>query len=104
MNGPPPELAGIWLHSHEEDTGSAMVFRPRTYAFPPARWRDAVELRGDGTCIWHGSSPDDRGQTVPSRWEDLGQGRAQITVPGAAGSLATHGVRSWSHDKLVIDK
>lgn len=103
MNGPPPELTGIWLHSHEEDTGSTMVFRPRTYAFPPTRWRDAIELRADGTCIWHGSSPDDRGQPVPSRWEDLGHGRAQITSPADEGNSPGHRIR-WAADRLVIDK
>lgn len=104
MNGPPPELAGIWLHSHEEDTGSTMVFRPRAYTFPPARWRDAIELRADGTCIWHGSSPDDRGQAVPSRWEDLGHGQAQITTPMAPGGVVNHRIRSSAPDRLVIDK
>jgi hypothetical protein len=95
---------GIWLHSHEEDTASAMVFRPRDYPLPPARWRDAIELRADGTCIWHGSSPDDRGQAVPGSWQDLGNGRAEISSSAAEGGSSPRLVHSWAPDKLVIQK
>ena len=104
MSGIPAEVAGVWLHAHEEDTPSTMVFRPRDYALKPARWRDAIEVRPDGTCIWHGSSPDDRGQAVTGRWEDLGGGQARISMPEAAGNLFPGPVQSWAVDKLVIAK
>ena len=104
VSGPPTELAGIWLHSREEDTDSTMVFRPRHYAFPPARWRDAVELGADGTCIWHGSGPDDRGQATPCRWEDPGNGQAQITLPAVGGGMARHRIQSWTPERLVVER
>lgn len=104
MSGPPAELVGIWLHSHEEDSGSTMVFRPRHYAFRPARWRDAIEVQADGGCVWHGSSPDDRGQAMPGRWDDLGNGRAQITIPTAAGQPFQRRIQSWGPEKLVVEK
>jgi hypothetical protein len=104
VSGPPPEVTGIWLHSHEEDTDSTMVFRPRDHVFRPARWRDAIELQADGTCIWHGSGPDDRGQASAGRWEDLGTGRAQITIPTATGQPLHHRIQSWTPDKLVVEK
>lgn len=104
MNGTPPELVGVWMHSHEEDTDSTMVFRPRQYTFPRTRWRDAMELRADGTCIWHGSSPDDRGQATPGYWKDLGDARVQIAIPTAGERLVDHRVRSWTRDRLVLDK
>ena len=81
-----------------------MVFRPRDYPFRPARWRDAIELRADGTCIWHGSSPDDRGQAIPGRWEDLGNGHAQIKITTAAGGSLPRRIQSWAPDKLVVEK
>ena len=81
-----------------------MVFRPRDYPLGPARWRDAIELRADGTCIWHGSSPDDRGQAIPGRWEDLGNGQAQITVATATGGSLPRRIQSWAPDKLVVEK
>jgi hypothetical protein len=104
VTGPPPEITGIWLHCHEEDTASVMVFRPRDYPLPPARWRDAIELQADGTCIWHGSSPDDRGQALPGRWRDLGNGRAEISSRAAEGGSSPRLVQSWAPDKLVIQK
>ncbi|MDQ0850495.1 hypothetical protein QFZ65_002433 [Arthrobacter sp. B3I9] len=104
MSGPPAELVGIWLHSHEEDSGSTMVFRPRHYAFRPARWRDAIEVQADGRCVWHGSGPDDRGQAMPGRWEDLGNGRAQITIPTAAGQPFQRQIQSCGPEKLVVEK
>ena len=104
MSGPPQEVTGIWLHAHEEDTASTMVFRPRDYAFRPARWRDAIEVRADGTCIWHGSSADDRGQAVPGRWEDLGNGQAQLMIPASAGDTSARRVQSWASDKLIVER
>ncbi|WP_426938427.1 hypothetical protein [Pseudarthrobacter sp. S3] len=104
MTGPSAEITGIWLHCHEEDTPSSMVFRPRDYPLRPARWRDALELRADGTCIWHGSSPDDRGQSTPGRWEDIGNGQAQITIATAAGGSFPRRIQSWAPDKLMVEK
>jgi hypothetical protein len=81
-----------------------MVFRPRGFAFRPARWRDAIEVRADGTCIWHGSSPDDRGEPVPGRWEDLADGQAQLTITTAAGDPLPRRIQSWAHNKLILEK
>ena len=49
------QLAGRWVHSHEEDTGDEMVFRSADYAFPPSRGRESIELRADGS--YAGTSP-----------------------------------------------
>lgn len=104
MSEPPPEIVGVWLHSHEEDTDSTMVYRPRGYAFPPSRGRDALELRPDGTCIEHGSGPDDRGRAVVGRWDDLGSGGMQITVPRGEGDFSSRRVLSWAPEMLVLEK
>jgi hypothetical protein len=44
-------LVGRWLHSYEEDSADALVFRPGDFDFPPARGRDGFELRDDGSAI-----------------------------------------------------
>ncbi len=100
----PPEIVGVWLHSHEEDTDSTMVYRPRGYVFPPSRGRDAIDLRSDGTLIEYGSGPDDRGQAVVGRWVDLGHGRLRITIPRGEGIPPTRRVLSWAPDVLAIER
>lgn len=42
-------LLGRWVHSHEEDAESGLVFRSPEHPFPPSRGREAWELRADGT-------------------------------------------------------
>ena len=68
MKPTPATLAGKWRHSHEEDTGTATVYRRPDYDFPPARGRRDLELRIDGTFTTTGPGPTDR----PSA---LGHGR-----------------------------
>ena len=59
------QLAGRWVHSHEEDTDDEMVFRAADsgYAFPPSRGREAIELRPDGT--YAGTVPGPVDKPVP---------------------------------------
>jgi hypothetical protein len=47
----PEQVAGRWVHSHEEDTADEMVFRSEAsgYEFPRSRGREALELRADGS-------------------------------------------------------
>ncbi len=56
-------LAGRWVHSHEEDSGDELVFRPVGYAFPPSRGREAIELHPDGS--YAGSVPGPVDKPVP---------------------------------------
>jgi len=56
-----------WVHSHEEDTDDELVFRDAsTYSFPPARGRDAFELRPDGSYVETAPGPDDRPAAGPA--------------------------------------
>ncbi len=38
-------LCQRWIHSHEEDTDTEMVYRPADFAFPPSRGRTGFENR-----------------------------------------------------------
>ena len=44
-------LCQHWVHSHEEDTETEMVFRPASHPFPRSRGRRSFELRPDGTFV-----------------------------------------------------
>jgi hypothetical protein len=105
MSGLPSEIFGVWLHSYEEDTETTMIYRTRDWAFPRSRGRPAVEFRPDGTYVQYGSGPDDRGgQALVGRWQNLGGGRVQITVPEAGGRSFVWQVRSCANGVLTIEK
>ena len=61
-------LAQKWVHSHEEDTDDEMVFRPASYAFPPARGRSEIELNSDGTYVERVPGPVDVPEERGGRW------------------------------------
>ena len=49
----PPELFKHWIHSFEESTDEADVYRPEGFAFPLARGRHGLEIRSGGDFILH---------------------------------------------------
>ena len=61
-------LCQHWVHSHEEDTDTGMVFRPAAYKFPPARGRKGFELKPDGTLIDYGIGATDRRTRSTGKW------------------------------------
>jgi hypothetical protein len=74
----PPELFQRWMHSHEEDSGDAQVYRPADYDFPPARGRRGFELRPDGSASVYGPSPSDRPEAATATWSPLDAGRVKL--------------------------
>src|SRR3954454_9930881 len=62
-------LLGEWIHSHEEDGQGRTVFRRSGYRFPPARGRDAVELKADDTAIVRAPGATDVPEEKVGTWE-----------------------------------
>jgi hypothetical protein len=79
-------LCRHWVHSHEEDSDTEMVFRPASYKFPPARGRKGFELKPDGTLIDHGIGPTDRRTKSKGKWklegEELRVGERAMKIVG----------------------
>ncbi|MFB4313877.1 hypothetical protein [Actinomadura sp. 21ATH] len=91
-------MTGRWLHSREEDTASADVYRREDHAFPPARRpRRGLEFRADGTFLDLRPGPDDRPREVAGHWEDAGAGVLRVVFPD--GRLL---VLSRSGDRLLL--
>ena len=90
-----------WVHSHEEDRGGEMVFRPASFKFPPSRGRRAIDLRRDGTVGHTRPGPTDRRQASEGRWEI--EGHALKLFP-ASGARPTEVLRiaSAAPDRLVL--
>jgi len=96
-------LSRKWVHSHEEDTDSEMVFRPADYKFPPSRGRVSYDLKSDGSLGHTGIGADDRRAMSEGRWQlkddDL------LLSTGAPGSAdQSMKILSVSNDKLVLKK
>ena len=64
MQGLPKGIYGKWGHSYEEDNDDTLVFRPEHFDFPPARGRDGIEFRPDGSFIEWAVGADDSQQGV----------------------------------------
>jgi hypothetical protein len=58
-----------WVHSHEEDTGTEMIFRPVHFRFPPSRGRKSFELKPDGSLVVTGIGPVDVPVKNPGTWK-----------------------------------
>ena len=61
-------LAQRWVHSHEEDSDTEMVFRPASYKFPPSRGRTSLDLRPDGGLTESSPGPSDRSENTEGTW------------------------------------
>jgi hypothetical protein len=94
-------LVGSWTHSHEEDSGDLVVYRPTSYAFPRSRGRDSFELAADGSLVERAIGPADRSVPSPGRWELSEDGRL-VLRPGAGGPERAFEVVSAAPDLLVL--
>jgi hypothetical protein len=90
-----------WVHSHEEDTETEMVFRPASYAFARSRGRSALELRADGSYAESAPGPTDRPEDAEGSWE-LEDG--VLTLRTGDGSTRVLRIASVDDDRLVVRK
>jgi hypothetical protein len=97
---PPVSLMQRWKHSHEEDSGDQMIFRPESFAFPPSRGRYGFELGSDGQALSLGPGPDDKGASQAGRWEWSGSGRLHLNLTD--NSKQAYDVLSATDEKLVL--
>jgi hypothetical protein len=92
-----------WLHSHEEDTGNEMVFRPSTYPFPPSRGRGGFELRPDGSAAILGIAPTDAPQEHNGTWSVDKTKQLVVHVP-ALNETRVMSIVSSNADRLVVKR
>jgi hypothetical protein len=97
-------LCQRWIHSHEEDTPSEMVFRPASFKFPPSRGRKQFELRADGMLIKTGIGPADRPQESQGTWKLERQGRLTFQSAFQTAPTQVMEIVSADKDRLVIKK
>ena len=97
-------LTQNWVHSHEEDTDTQMVFRPANFKFPPSRGRAGFELKSNGKLINRGIAPTDAPSATTGSWS-LNQGNVLNFYLGAA-QKPSRSLKIVSADKsrLVVQK
>jgi hypothetical protein len=99
---PSPLLIRHWVHSHEEDSATEMVFRPASFKFPPSRGRAGFELRADGSMTEHGPGPVDAPVSVAGRWREEPDGRLVFLHSGQTKPSRDLRVIRAQADRLVV--
>ena len=97
------EIVQRWLHSHEEDTDTEMVFRPNSFSFPASRGRVGFELRADGTCVDIGIGPADGPVGSEGRWS-LDGDRLELESGAGEGRHRMYRVISCDRERLVVSR
>ena len=92
-----------WLHSHEEDSDSEMVFRPSTFPFPPSRGRSGFELGADGSAVAISLGPTDVPEEGGGKWALEGASRLSVHLP-EANQVRIFDILSADPDRLVVKK
>ena len=67
--GLPPAIFTHWVHSHEDDTDIAHVYRPHDYPFPRSRGREGFEIKQTGEFILYRIAPTDGLNRFTGRWK-----------------------------------
>ncbi|MEO3807531.1 hypothetical protein ABGB17_00865 [Sphaerisporangium sp. B11E5] len=105
MSGTPQDIAGAWLHSHEEDTATTAVYRPRDHPFPPSRRpRRGLTFRADGTFAELVPGPADRPREVAGRWRREEGGRVRVWFPEGGRTPFELTVLSCAGGVLTVEK
>ncbi len=97
-------LCQHWVHSHEEDTETEMVFRPASHPFPRSRGRRSFELRPDGTFVESGPGPTDRRQESAGTWRLTEDAALAFYRPSESTPHRVLRIASAARDRLVVDK
>ena len=97
-------LCQHWIHSHEEDTESEIIFRPASFKFPPSRGRRGFELRADGVLIATGIGPTDRPLETEGKWKLESAGRLAFYSASRPEPTRVMEISSVKKDRLVIKK
>jgi hypothetical protein len=99
----PDLLQQRWLHSHEEDSDTEMVFRPASYRFPPSRGRAGFDLKPNRAFTEIGIAPADGPVETEGRWT-LDDNRLQFYKPSASTPSRTLQILSADKNRLVVKK
>lgn len=93
-----------WVHSHEEDTDTEMVFRPATFKFPRSRGRKSFELRPGGGLVETEIGPTDRPEEIQGTWKLEGDDHLSFYTSQRTAPKRVMRISALGKDRLVIRK
>jgi hypothetical protein len=99
----PDLLQKRWLHSHEEDSDSEMVFRPASFKFPPSRGRAGFDLKANKSYVDIGIAPADGPQESSGTWTVDGN-TLELFNPSSSTPARTLQILSVDKNRLVVRK
>jgi hypothetical protein len=97
-------LGNRWIHSHEEDTASEMVFRPGSFNFPPSRGRAGFELRPDQSLVEMQPGAADRPEQTDGKWELQSGKKLVFFKHGSTQPTRSMNIVSADDGRLVVAK
>ena len=92
-----------WIHSHEEDSDTEMVFRPASFKFPPSRGRAGFDLKRNQSYIDIGIAPADGPVESTGTWK-LQDNQLQLFKPSSPAPSRTLSIVTVDKDRLVVRK
>ena len=95
-----------WIHSHEEDTETEMVFRPTDFDFPLSRGRSGFELKPDHKLVEINIGLTDGLKEKTGSWDLKPADDEDLTLqlnPDSSASRSLN-IKSVRQDRLVVKK
>jgi hypothetical protein len=95
-----------WIHSHEEDTETEMVFRPADYDFPLSRGRTGFELKPNHKLVEINIAPTDGANEEIGSWDLKAADDKNLTLQLSPNNSAPRKllIESIAEDRLVVKK
>lgn len=102
-NATPEILQKRWMHSHEEDTATEMVFRPASFTFPTSRGRMGFDLGPNQALVEIGIAPADGAQEAAGKWA-LEDDQLQFFKGSSRKPTRTLQIASADNKRLLVKK
>ena len=94
-----------WIHSHEEDTETEMVFRPSDYDFPLSRGRAGFELKSDSKLVELNIAPSDGSEEETGSWDlEIDDDDLFLQLKPTSSDSRKFHIKSVNEDFLVVVK
>ena len=78
----PDSLWQHWIHSFEDDGPGFRAYRPKGYAFPPARGREGFRLERDGRYVLYAIARGDGNAETAGTWKRVAPDTLEVKPAG----------------------